>query len=303
MKLIINLCCCLFLFNSSVFSQSLTTVQVVKKTYEEKIGNAVGKSIQVEGEKAEIEINTWEHSEVKVTLQLSAKHPDRKIAERDLEKNVFTISEFDDKIIVSNKIIDGSQNTDATLHAHYNIFVPEDCPVYVSNYFGKAIIKDVSNLLDINARFTSIDLERINGLLNLETTYGKVVGNDLDGNLHLKTKRSDVFLDQVGGLLDVVAEFGSVTIYAKDELTGIDIDGNQTDINLFVNDVESFNFNITNKMGEVELPPIMGFKISHPMQHVSRAVYAPVRETKGIFINLSTSLGTIKVNGETPTRY
>ncbi|MBK9012651.1 MAG: hypothetical protein IPM82_00365 [Saprospiraceae bacterium] len=57
--------------------QGQTTLQVVTKVMENTFPYKNGTEVNIEGEKAEIKVETWNRSEVKVLVELIAKHTDK----------------------------------------------------------------------------------------------------------------------------------------------------------------------------------------------------------------------------------
>src|SRR5215217_2027244 len=60
-------------------------LQVATKTIEKTISPKV-RTLYITAEKADIEMTTWNKSEITIVLELSARHPDKNTAAADLSK-------------------------------------------------------------------------------------------------------------------------------------------------------------------------------------------------------------------------
>src|SRR5687767_6724567 len=86
----------------SPFAQAQSKVQVVTKTIERKLDYRKGIQVRITGEKAVINVKGWDRNYIGLTLKLIGKHPERAIAEQELEHLRYVIERNDDIHDISN---------------------------------------------------------------------------------------------------------------------------------------------------------------------------------------------------------
>jgi hypothetical protein len=69
----------------SVDVQAQNVLEVVTKKIEKTLDFFNDYKLNIEGEKADVLVNTWNENKVKVELELVAKHSDIDVAKQDLE--------------------------------------------------------------------------------------------------------------------------------------------------------------------------------------------------------------------------
>ena len=72
-----------FVLVSVSFGQ--TTLKVASKSLKEHFNYLPGMEVNVEGQKAEIVIETWDKNSVEIIIDFIAKHPSEMIAKKDLK--------------------------------------------------------------------------------------------------------------------------------------------------------------------------------------------------------------------------
>lgn len=267
-------------------------VQVVTKTIEKTFTYRKGYEVNVEGEKAEVIVESWDRAEVKITLELTAQHPDKTVADRDLAAIKYIADKVKNKIYVRNYLSEeeGKPKTESVLSAKYIIFVPEECPVYLKNYFGTINVSNLFNSVKINSEFSKIGLNNIRGFMDVQTRFGDILGTSLDGNMKLNARRSDVILRDIRGSYDLTAQYGIMKIYGTDEILSLNINTEKTDVFLYDINPGLFGFNITAQNGNIDLPGNMPFNYLQNTEQVKRIQFKPVTEYYAT-ITISVSFG------------
>lgn len=274
--------------------QAQVMVQVVTKTIEKNFAYRNGYEVNVEGEKAEVIVESWERAEIKITLELTAKHPDKAVAERDLAAIRYIADKVKNKIYVRNYLSEGEgkPRAEAVLTAKYLIYVPEECPVYLKNYFGTINVSNLFNSVKINSEFSTIGLNNIQGMMDVQTRFGDLLGTSLNGNMKLNARRSDVTLRDIRGSYDLTAQYGIMKIFGTDEILSLNIDTEKTNVFLYDINPALFGFNITAQNGNIDLPGNMQFNYLQNTEQVKRIQFKPVTEYYAT-ITISVSFGDI----------
>ena len=268
------------------FSQS-QKLHVVTKKIEKTFPYKLGYELNLEGEKAEVDVESWEKNEIKIILELIVKHTDKSIAEKDLQLVQHQVEKVKDNIYLRNYISTGTGAPlpQSLISAKYIVKVPATCPVYVKNNYGLASLRNLHNQLRIFAKFTEIGLNNISGKMDVNTRFGALVGQQLDGNMTLQSRRSDITLSDIKGSYDIRAQYSNIEIFTASELVNLIIDAEKSDIRLHSPDPQIFSFDIIAENAGLKLPSDMVFAFSEGVNAgIKKASFKPDQE---YFANLT----------------
>lgn len=210
-----------------------TTLQVVTKVIEKSF--SAQPILEIEAEKAAIFIEIWDKAEVKVSLELAAKHPDKKIAVTDLEMMKYVIEKIGGKLFLKNYLaVENLKNKpNSNFKAKYTIFLPKNTALNITNSFGKIYAKALTNKLKIKADFCKIELEDITGDVKLNTHYGELFLNEINATLSINTDRSDVMISNLAGESKLNSSFGNINITSLTKpFKKLEITANKADLKL-----------------------------------------------------------------------
>lgn len=275
-----------FILNAGAQS---TTLQVITKRIEKVFAYKDGYEVNIEGEKANVVIETWDKPEINVLIELTAKHSDKTIAEKDLEYMKFLAQRVKRNIYIRNYVSlpEGTTKPESTLSARYTIKLPEECPVYLKNYFGIARISNLSNRLRVNSQFTSIGLDNIQGFIDLRTRFGDLLGERLDGNVKIEARRSNITLRELKGRYDIKTQYGILEIFADHNLVDLNIEAEKSDVFLFNISPELFAYNIVAQHGNISMPNFMPFNFLENTVALKKANFKPKQE---YFANITITI-------------
>ncbi len=272
-----------------------STLQVVTKNITRTIDFKEGFELSIDGEKADVQIDTWDKEQVKVVIDLIAKNENLDIAKKDLESMQHNIEVVGKKIFVRNyrAVSKGKKKTGSIFKAIYVITIPEDCPVDLRNHFGKANITGLTEGLDVKSEFCEIQLENIKGSIGVETRFGDLEGTELNGPMRIEAVRSDITLTKLTGPVDIRAKYGKIKIDANNSLLDLNIIGEKTDI-VFLNAAQdSYSFDLTANYGNVDVPSNMDFSFTEKSSSLYKAeLNIPKQEG---MVSIQTSFGNIVV--------
>lgn len=283
----------LLLFSFEVRSQEL--LEVVTKKVEKTLDFLDDYKLNIEGEKADVLINTWNESKVRVELTLVAKHSDVQIAKKDIETIKYIIEKRGKIIFIQNTMNtgEGAEKPKSSLQVHYVITIPEQCPLNLKNHFGNADINDLKKQVVINSEYCKIKLTNIEGDISIETRFGDIIGSGISGNVNILSSRSDITLTRLKGSIDIQAKYGLIKIDADKSLIDLNIVAEKSDI-MFLNPAtETYSFNLTAYYGKIEVPKSMEFDFKEKTPTLNRAeLRLPVNEGQ---VSIRTSFGNIVI--------
>jgi hypothetical protein len=266
-----------------------TPLQVVTKTIEQTLPYQLGYEVNVEGEKAEIIVKTWESNTVKIVLELVAKHPDRKVAERDIAAMKYSIDQHGKMIYFRNYISPdiGQPKPESQIKAIYTVQLPKDCPVYVKNYFGNATISNLNSFLRLQSEYGKIFLEDLSGNLFIQTRFGDIFGERICGNLQIDARRSDITLHEISGSCDIKSTYGVIKLFSDESLLKLNIEAEKTDVYFFDPHPTAYGYALTAHYGSITVPTDLKMNYLENTSSTKRATFKPAREMASISVKIS----------------
>ncbi|WP_373551823.1 DUF4097 family beta strand repeat-containing protein [Haliscomenobacter sp.] len=246
-----------------VMAQSSAALQVVTKRIDKSFSYRDGYSLNIEGERAEVRVETWSKPEIKVQIELSAKHSKKEQAEKDLEKMRYITNKEKNKIYLRNylDVPEGSPEPQSQMKAVYIIMMPEDCPIYIKNNYGLIDAKDLMSSLKLNTRFSRIGLENIIGDIDINTSFGDLFADNLDGNIKVVSRRSDITLKHMRGRYDINAQYGILNFFATDQLLDFNLKADKSNVFIHTLQPGAFSYNLSVQNGRVDYPNDLKFKL------------------------------------------
>ncbi|ACT92570.1 hypothetical protein [Dyadobacter fermentans] len=235
-------------------------LQVATKKIERTIGAPAVRTMYISAEKADIEIVTWDNADISVTIELSARHPDRSTATQDLSKLQYIADRNGRDYFLRNYIVlkNGESKPVSNLKARYTIHLPASCAVDLKNSFGTITLRGLTNQLNLKADFCTTNLTGISGKGALQTTFGALSGNELAGTFTFTSDHTNVRLEQIAGAVRVDAEYGNVEIYPTVGLTSLGIHSKKAEVTLLAKNWKHFDYTINGAYATMKLPN--GFK-------------------------------------------
>jgi hypothetical protein len=288
----------LFCMAVAVGLHAQTTFQVVTKTVENTFPYLNGNEVNIEGEKAEIQVETWKRNEVKVLVEIIAKHPDKKTAQSDLEMMVYTSEQHGKKLYFRNYISvpQGKKKPASDLKVIYTITLPEDCPVYLKNNYGLTHVSNLTNTLRINSEFSKIGLENLRGKIGISTRFGDVEGKDIDGDVTINSRRSDLTLHDIKGTWNINSQYGILKFFTNPspELLTLNIDAEKSDVYFFDPKPNFYGYTLTAHYGNISVPNDLKFNYLENTDQLKKAIFSSKIGSSNISIKISFGDITIR---------
>lgn len=230
LKFIFIFCILQFTFFGSPVSAQ--TLQVVTKTIEKTFDADRYPKVQVWGERSDIEIVAWGRNEIRATIELTAKHPDRSIAEKDLETLRYTADKNGRTVSLHNFVVlaKNGNKPQSNLKARFTLFVPTNCAVEIQNSFGKITTKGLQTMMQLQTEFCTVELEDLRGNISARTQFGAVRAENLNGILSFVTERTDLLLQQIKGECRIRAQYGSLDIQTDKTQVKLDVETKNTEL-------------------------------------------------------------------------
>ncbi|MBC6993641.1 DUF4097 family beta strand repeat-containing protein [Neolewinella lacunae] len=267
--------------------------EVVTKTIEDTYAYTPGKELAVEGEKAEIFVETWDKPKIHVKIVMTARHARLETAKKDLENLEYLREVAGQKIFLRNRLVDKNLKSSSELTIHYYITLPEECPVYLKSYFGGTTISNLRNQLRINGEYSAININNVQGLLDIRSRFGDITGERIDGNVVINSRRSDISLFNIGGNFTINAQYGELKLSPNLRMRDLKITADKSDVYLYEPvGGEGMAYEISLNNGEMKLPDGRKVLELERSEEVRRVAIRPNRERIGT-ITASVSFGDL----------
>ena len=139
-----------------------------------------------------------------------------------------------------------------------------------------------------------MNLNNIQGELDIRTRFGDLVGNGIDGNVSINSRRSNLYLNEIKGTFNIQAHYGVLEIFADNNLLDLNLDANKSDVFLYSPDPSIFSYDLTAQSSDLTLPNSLGFKFEDNTPNLTKANYKPKQE---VYANIAITiqLGSLKV--------
>lgn len=274
---------------SSLAAQQ-TTLHVVTQTIQKEWYWHPNKLLIINGENATIDIKVWGKNSIQLTAETIAKHPDKRIAERDIQAQKIITKYSMKSILLGNQLVleKGMAKPESNLKAAFTIYVPAVCALRIKNRFGQINIEGIQNTVSITSQFTKLNLKDIKGKINLSSNFGDILGQELTGEITIDANRSDIRLDHPSGNFRIKAKYGIVTILEnKERQFDLDIKGNKANV-IFIDPILlAHNFRLATEYGEINVPRSAAFKFVENSKQRKEAVLHKIGNASQISVALS----------------
>ncbi|HHJ50170.1 MAG TPA: hypothetical protein ENJ88_04600 [Phaeodactylibacter sp.] len=263
-----------------------TTLQVVTKSTTKVFEYAAGSEVNIEGQHAEIVVESWTQNKVRVEVRIIAKHTDVHQAEKDLETMQLSIKQEGSKLYFRNYLKSGEKPS-AQLKVQYTVSLPADCPVYVKNNYGSLRADDLTKRLRTQLRFTDIQLTNLSGYMAIDTYFGDLLADGLSGEVNINSKRSDLTLHNISGDFTINAQYGLIKLFTDQSELKLDITAEKADVYFFDPEPGIYGYTLTAHYGNISTPNELKFNFIENSGKLKRAIFTPANKMATISVKIT----------------
>jgi hypothetical protein len=264
-----------------------TTLQVLTKTVQKTVAWKPGYRVEINGEKAEIQVIPSKDAQVFVKAELSAKHPNADSARMDLDTWKFVVTSVG-KVIYIRAYIGLSAKAklpSSSMKSKIIVQVPAACPVNLVNKFGSAKLEKLDGPIALNGEFCSFDLVQLGGKVQIDSKYGNVQARTLGGPLQISIRRADLSILGMQNTCSIQSEYGEVMLEASAQTGDVNIKSNKSNITLQTKGKSVHNFDLKSAYGTLQLPEKWSFQMAQPNAHTQTALLQNGPGRKGILVD------------------
>jgi hypothetical protein len=254
----VSICACA----DAAFAQD--KIQVVTQTLDKRLTYTKGDTLKIDARKATITVQGWEENYIAFTLKLTAKHPQRQVAEHDLQYLKYEIKKQGNTHVLTNFFhtrADDYSRVKSNLKAHYELKVPHTCPLVLVNSYGNTHVKDVSGNLIVSVTFGELGLENLKGDIRITSSYGDIKGDNLQGKLVCEAEKANIQLLRSSGNYRMKTAYGAISLSATVGLASLYIDANRTPVTVDVPAFDGYSYQLATTFSDIQVPPNYGQQI------------------------------------------
>ena len=268
------------------------TLQVATKTVEKTVGTPTVRTLHINAEKADIELITWEKTEISVVLELSSRHPDKATATTDLGKLQYIADRNGKDYFLRNYISlkEGESKPLSNLKARYTIHLPSSCSIDLKNTFGTISLKGLTNNIQLKADFCTTSLSDLRGGGFIATNFGELKVDEVTGTFSFSSDHTNLRLEHIGGAIKVDALYGNVEIFPSPNLTSLAIQSKKAMVTMLAKNWQQFDYTINGAYTNMKLPN--GFKWKRNSADFKDAFFS---KNQLVNVQINTEFGNLTI--------
>lgn len=234
------------------FGQEVNTVtQELEEVFKYKSNT----NIEINGERAEINIEGADINEIEIKATIISKNSSKSEAEKDIKSMKVLLEKLGKTVYVRNylSIKKDNQKPSSNIKVVFDIRVPINCGITINNAFGDIQMKNLNGAINLNTRYSKINLAYLEGQGQIESLLGDVTMHSSYGAYDFKMSRCDLLLQNSAGSFSVDSKYGVVDASILPELEKLKVVGVSVDVNLIVVDVSASYYNLVSKDGKIQI--------------------------------------------------
>jgi len=273
---------------SSLGAHAQQKVQVVTRTLEQRWVCKPNTLVRIRAEKATLRVQGWDKPIVQVVLRLSARHPDRAVAERDLAAAQYRLQEGAAAINLVNffSLPAGAAAVQSDLRAEYTVMMPAGNHLVAANTYGHTSLTELSGWQQLTQDFGQITLRNLQGTTTITARYADLSATDLNATFTCEANKSAVQLLRVGGIATIHNQYGSVHAQPTADLRKLIVDADRTEVVVSAPQPELFTYQLSVQQGTLLVPDTYP-----PARHIAggRATFSTPTASPRSVVHVSTT--------------
>jgi hypothetical protein len=245
----------LLLLTTQVFAEDPLVEK--KKTYSKSYSVSNSDRISLTNQFGEMQINTWDKNEVKVSVTITAEAQTDEKAQAILDHISIEDGKSSDGVFFKTKMDKNKDNTQWSkgekqgFHIDYVVYVPARNPLQAKNEFGPMTIGDYNGEVTLESKFGSLTTGKLNNVKKVVIEFGKgTIGSISNGSLVIKFSKAAI--DNLDGSVNAVFEYCDIAKLRVDNSTkALTVKNSFSNLYLDVNTNLSASFDISTNFGEL----------------------------------------------------
>ena len=224
--------------------QAQEVLKVVAKVTEKEYRFNEEFLLEINAEKADINIHFTSGKAIKLKVQQVVKNSSLRQAERELSYLHFVDKKERQRLYLHNyvQIPAGMARLSSIVNNIYTIEVPLDSHLKISNELGTVRVVGASKTSRFNLNYCGLKLEEVKGKVYIDSRIGDVSLHDcaVDGELLLDNVV--LKMQNSGGSYDITAKFGQMSCLLSEQVSLFNVSAEQCDVTLINRNVLPFDY-------------------------------------------------------------
>ena len=229
---------------------------IVTRTVEKSFSWVAGDVLNIDAEKAEVNVTGWNEPYFQITLQLSARNSSKSVAEKDLDLIKYSIQKNKSQISLKNALaLPSNQKALTSLcKVVYTIKAPNGTAVNLKNFLGDCNIANLNTQAILNTEFGNITLRNVQGKWEVNSKFSDLNAYAFNGALVCKANKADVAIEAFGGDLDVETFYGTVNLKLQSKMRHVQVYGYRTEVMMETADFDLYNYQVSTLFSDIIVP-------------------------------------------------
>lgn len=244
------------------YTLAQTKVQVVSKTIERELTDVNRLVINVN--KADLVVKGWSKPGVGLTVRFVAKHPDRAVAEREIDYLSYDLRTKNGTAEITNRytIPQSAGKVQSGLSVTLELLVPQRMALAITSSFGDLDLSDLGGEVSVKYEFGKLRINNLTGKTTATSAYGDLEASNTAGQLTLKTEKANVLLRSLSGNANLQCRYGKLTIRPDADLSALTVTAARTDIMLAPRRIDDFRYDLRNTYADILVPDALRESLS-----------------------------------------
>lgn len=214
-----------------------------------------GADFEISSSFSDIDYQTWDKDEVKISVILSVDTKNEKEAERFFDKVDIDYQASSSRVILKTRW-EGNWNSskDGSFKIQLIVFAPSSINLDLNHSFGAASINEITNA-KIDSEYGSLDIGACMGTNNqLEVSFGSVSIGSFDGG-ELDIEYGDAKLGRINGDAEVNVSFSNARLTLAPSITSqLEINNSYSDCTVFVQKDQGLHLDYKGSFSDISYP-------------------------------------------------
>lgn len=246
----------LLLSGVSINVEAQEANQTVTKSFTQNVNCPAGTLFSITAEKATITITGWANNYIQARISFFATHPDKKIAQQELDYMQYAISKEKDLVELINmfKLPATVEHIKSKLEVRMELMVPAKNKLQVTNKYGEVNISRLTGNIQVNIAFGNLYFTDVTGNIVMNANYSDVRGSQINApSLNCTDERSKISLDLESGNYSFQSKHSDIDLGIKN-ISALNIKAYRTDITIRPQHIDDCRYKITSTDGLLYLP-------------------------------------------------
>ncbi|MEM0939164.1 MAG: hypothetical protein AAGI25_05140 [Bacteroidota bacterium] len=273
---------------------NLKAQSTASKTFTENLLIESEDIIQIIGEKANVSVTESNTDQLELKVTFKATNNNKSLAVKELEYLRYGLFRENNRVQIRNSFMLPSNvdHIESTLEVLYELALPPDRKVEITNKYGYIEIIDFKGTLDINLKFCDLLLDHVTGIATLKTSFSEVHGRNVGfSSMESEDDKSRVLMNITSGSYRFKSTYGDL-ILSFDNVQDLHVQSKRTDVVLIPKTFEQFGYDMLSDGGSIYVPD----KYIQLLKKEGKKVLFLMKKPSKPTIKISTDYNTITLN-------